>query len=128
MTDERVPMQSDKPLPDDVKTYLAKIRETVKKSEALIETAELRMAETDRYLAQHGLTRDEVKKLLDKHHLTPEQQKEIDEYLAQCDAEVKAEVEAARAEYEKNPEGYNSDGDLGQRSKKLEALRHQFRL
>ena len=41
--------------------YLAKIKATVKKSRALVEQAELRLAETDRLLEQQGLTREAVR-------------------------------------------------------------------
>ena len=44
----------------DVKAYLARIRNTVEKSESLIAQAELRIAETDRMLERQGLTREQV--------------------------------------------------------------------
>ncbi len=45
---------------NDVKAYLARIRNTVEKSESLIAQAELRIAETDRMLERQGLTREQV--------------------------------------------------------------------
>ena len=46
--------------PDEIKEYLAKIRKTIAESEAIVEQAGLRIQETDRFLAQQGLTREEV--------------------------------------------------------------------
>ena len=40
--------------------YLARIRKTIADSERLVEAAKLRMAETDRMLESHGLTREQV--------------------------------------------------------------------
>lgn len=45
---------------EEVREYLAKIRKTVADSEAIIEQAELRIVETDRFLASQGLTREQV--------------------------------------------------------------------
>ncbi len=40
--------------------YLAMVRKTIADSERLVSQAELRIAETDRLLAQQGLTREQV--------------------------------------------------------------------
>ena len=40
--------------------YLARIRKTIADSQNLVSQAELRIAETDRMLEQHGLTREQV--------------------------------------------------------------------
>ena len=45
---------------NDVEAYLAGIRKTISDSEALVAQAELRIQETDRMLAQQGLTREQV--------------------------------------------------------------------
>lgn len=44
----------------DTEVYLAKIRRTIAESTRMVEQAELRMAETDRFLASQGLTREKV--------------------------------------------------------------------
>jgi hypothetical protein len=44
----------------DIDAYLARIRKTISDSNALVSQAELRMAETDRILAEQGLSRDQV--------------------------------------------------------------------
>lgn len=44
----------------DIEAYLARIRKTIAESDALVSQAELRIAETDRLLADQGLTREQV--------------------------------------------------------------------
>ena len=44
----------------DVEAYLARIRKTIADSERIVSQAELRIAETDRFLEQQGLTREQV--------------------------------------------------------------------
>ena len=44
----------------DVEAYLAGIRKTIADSNAVVAQAELRIQETDRMLAQQGLTREQV--------------------------------------------------------------------
>ena len=46
----------------ETEAYLAKIRRTVRESKSLVESAKLRMAETDRMLESTGTTREEVMK------------------------------------------------------------------
>ncbi len=50
-------MENDK---NDIDAYLAKIRKTISESESLVSQAELRIVETDRFLASQGLTREQV--------------------------------------------------------------------
>ena len=51
----------------EVEEYLAKIRQTITQSENLIAEAELRMAETDRFLESQGLTREQVLSLMNEY-------------------------------------------------------------
>ena len=44
----------------EMDAYLARIRKTIADSRNLVSQAELRIAETDRMLEQHGLTREQV--------------------------------------------------------------------
>ena len=41
----------------DIEAYLARIRKTIADSNAMVSQVELRIAETDRLLAEQGLTR-----------------------------------------------------------------------
>ncbi len=45
---------------NDIEAYLAGIRKTIAASNAMVDQVELRIQETDRMLAQQGLTRDQV--------------------------------------------------------------------
>lgn len=62
---------------EEVEEYLAKIRRTIDQSNALIEAANLRIAETDRLLAKQGLTREEIGKM----RFTTEQRELVNEEL-----------------------------------------------
>ena len=44
----------------DIQSYLARIRKTIADSKSIVSQAELRIAETDRMLERHGLTREQV--------------------------------------------------------------------
>lgn len=56
---------------------LARTRKNIAESQALVEQAELRIAETDRYLAEHGLTREQVSNM----RFTREQKLAVNEEL-----------------------------------------------
>ena len=53
-------MDSSSKRDKNIEAYLAGIRKTISDSEALVAQAELRIQETDRMLAQQGLTREQV--------------------------------------------------------------------
>ena len=61
----------------DTEAYLARVKKTVAASRALIEQAELRIAETDRLLEQQGLTRQQLEEM----RFTPEQLQRVNEEL-----------------------------------------------
>ena len=63
---------------NEIVDYLAKIRKTISESEALVEQAERRMAETDELLARVGVTREELRRM----RPTPEQIQIVNEELA----------------------------------------------
>lgn len=65
MGEERASGSAGRMTTAEVESYLARIRETVRKSELLMEQAELRCRETDRLLASQGLTREDAEHLLD---------------------------------------------------------------
>jgi len=44
----------------EIDAYLARIRKTIADGESLVSQAKLRIAETDRMLEKHGLTREQV--------------------------------------------------------------------
>ena len=61
----------------EIETTLAKARQTVAESKKLIEQVNLRIRETDRFLAQQGLTREQVRNM----RFTPEQRLAANEEL-----------------------------------------------
>ena len=62
----------------EIEDYLAKIRKTISESEALVEQAERRIAETDELLERVGVTREQLRKMKP----TPEQLQLVNEELA----------------------------------------------
>ena len=48
---------------EEVEDYLVKIRKTISESEALVEQAERRIAETDEILERVGITREQLRKM-----------------------------------------------------------------
>lgn len=81
----------------EVESYLSRIRETVRKSELLMEQAELRCRETDRLLASQGLTREDAEHLLDGVELPEGLRERIEGELAALDSEAEEERRLALA-------------------------------
>ena len=61
----------------DTEAYLARIRKTIAESERLVESARLRVAETDRMLEKQGLTREQVMNF----RFSPEQREAVNREL-----------------------------------------------
>lgn len=47
----------------EIREYLARVRKTIADSRALVEQVDLRIQETDRFLASQGLTREQVRNM-----------------------------------------------------------------
>ncbi len=62
---------------EEIEATLARARKTVKQAKALLAEADLRIQETDRFLAQQGLTREQVMAM----RFTPEQRALANEEL-----------------------------------------------
>ena len=112
----------------EVEEYLASIRQTIAKSENLVAEAELRIAETDRFLEAQGLTREQVLNL----KLSGEQRRLVDEELKRRGLPGLEEDEA-RGEmpvYDATPSwgAQDTQGDLDNRKRKFGALMQQFRM
>ena len=112
----------------EVEEYLASIRQTIAKSENLIAEAELRMAETDRFLEAQGLTREQVLNL----KLTGEQRRLVDEELKRRGLPGLEEDEATGAPpvFGATPSwgAQDTQGDLDNRRRKFGAFMQQFRM
>ena len=113
---------------NEVEEYLASIRQTIAQSENLIAEAELRIAETDRFLESQGLTREQVLNL----KLSGEQRRLVDEELKRRGLPGLEEDEATGAPpvYSATPSWGAADtqGDLDNRKRKFGALMQQFRM
>ena len=76
---------------NETEDYLSKIRKAISESEALVEQAERRVAETDELLARVGVTREELRRM----RPTPEQVQLVNEELARRGIEPLELVEEA---------------------------------
>ena len=112
----------------EVEEYLASIRQTIAKSENLVAEAELRIAETDRFLESQGLTREQVLNL----KLTGEQRRLVDDELKRRGLPGLEEDEARGGMpiYDAMPSwgAQDTQGDLDNRKRKFGALMQQFRM
>lgn len=111
----------------ETEAYLARIRETIKKSELLIEQAELRIRETDRLLEEQGLTREDVAHLLDGVEVPAELRERIEAELAAQDGIVEEERRAALARLQEERGGAEETGSA-EASRHFGPLMRQFRL
>ena len=112
----------------EVEEYLATIRQTIAKSENLVAEAQLRIAETDRFLEAQGLTREQVLNL----KLSGEQRRLVDEELKRRGLPGLEDDEALGTPpvYETTPTWGAADtqGDLDNRKRKFGAMMQQFRM
>lgn len=120
----------------DIEAYLARIRKTIADSNALVSQAELRIAETDRLLAEQGLTREQVlgfrftgeQKLmvneeLKRRGLPPIEDDELDGIAAGLTDDFSVGRPAAP-----NFEAGDAQGDLENRQKKFGMMMKPFQL
>ena len=103
---------------ESVEEYLAKIRETVRKSRELVALAKEKLAETDRLYQEAGLTREQVKEMLESPDLPPELRKKLDEMRDEWEHEVEALGGPA----------ITPDQEMEHRKEQLGAFRHNLRI
>ena len=116
----------------EARAYLAKIRRTISESEALIAQAELRREETDRMLASHGFSREQVEAM----SFTPEQVAAVNEepkrrglpLLEEEWVSSKPALPSGGQAAEPNFEVADSQGDLENRRRKFSNMMRDFRL
>lgn len=126
----------------ETEAYLAKIRKTVRASRSLVETAKLRLAETDRLLESRGLTREQLEQMT----ITPEQQRAADAELKRMGFDlsdlpaepvpserrvpVAAEASArpAASVASANFTAGDGDGSVENRKRKFNVMMQQFRM
>ena len=121
---------------NEMKEYLAKIRKTVARSEAMIEQAERRVAETDRLLEEQGITREQLRNI----RPTPEQVEAVNEELMRRGFEPLEPLEpppAAKDGYPElgrvaepnfSPEFLTGAEELENRKRKFSTMMQSYRL
>ena len=105
---------------NEIEEYLAKIRKTISESEALVEQAERRIAETDELLERIGVTREELRRM----RPTPEQMQLVNEELARRGIEPLETVE----EYVPGEEIAAGEEGLEHRKRQFGAMMNGVRL
>lgn len=120
---------------DEIEELLARTRKTIAESQALVEQAELRIAETDRHLAEHGLTREQVMKM----RFTREQKLAVNEELQRMglppieDDDAAYDFDAATDEFKSDtlqaplPEASSQD-ELEARQRKFSTFMQTYRI
>ena len=118
---------------DEIEELLARTRKNIAESRELVSQAELRIAETDRFLAQQGLTREQVMNM----RFTPAQKLAVNEELQRMglppveDDDAAYDFNAATAELRDGASeisGGSADDALAERNRKLGQLMHDIRL
>ena len=118
---------------DEIEELLARTRKNIAESRELVSQAELRIAETDRFLARHGLTREQVMNL----RVSREQKLAVNEELRRMglppieDDDAAYDFDAATAEI-RDEASAGADGAANdaivERNRKLGQLMHGIRL
>ena len=117
----------------EIEESLARARKTVAESRALVEQVNLRIQETDRFLAKQGLTREQLRHF----RFTKEQRLLANEQLKRMglspieeeDLDFDAATEAIRAATETDSGAFGEDGDIvDERRRKLGAFMQGVRL
>ena len=118
---------------NEMKEYLAKIRKTVARSEAMIEQAERRVAATDRLLEEQGITREQLRNI----RPTPEQVEAVNEELRRRGFEPLEPPPGAKDGYPElgrvaepnfSPEFLTGAEELENRKRKFSTMMQSYRL
>jgi len=119
---------------EETDAYLAKIRKTIAESREAVAKAELRLQETDRFLASQGLTREEVM----KYKVTREDVLRVNEELRRRglpplqDDETAFDFDAAterlRGTADLSPEPGATGDELAERQRKFGTFMQAYRL
>lgn len=129
----------------ETEAYLAKIRKTISESKNLVESAKLRIAETDRMLESTGTTREEVMKF----SFSASQKEVVNEQLERMGFERLDDGSDIRSEYGERSLGAGAadenmrpsacaaganftagdgDGSVENRKRKFNVMMQQFRM
>ncbi len=116
----------------ETQAYLAKIRRTIQAGKEMVASVDLRLAETDRLLAQEGLTREQVANLT----FTAEQKAAVEAELKRRGLPSLSEIESEEARPREirgggtppAPDAVERDGTAENRRKKFGVMMQQFRM
>ena len=113
---------------EELDAYLAKIRKTIADSRALVAQAELRFAETDRFLESQGLTREQVQAM----HFTESQREAANRELVRLGMEPLEVVDDEPAAPAETPSAVRrpaeADDELENRRMKFSMMMKPFRI
>ena len=112
---------------EELDEYLAGIRKTIAEGDVLVEAAQLRMAETDRFLATQGLSREQVLNF----RITAEQRRLVNDELKRRGLPVLDEDEDPapyRDDYKIDVDRADTQGDLENRVRKFRGMMSAVRL
>ena len=124
MTDDREQKRKE------IEELLARTRKNIAESRELVSQAELRIAETDRFLASYGLTREQVMNM----RFTPQQKLAVNEELRRMglppieEDDGAYDFKAATAELRDEEGNRPADDTLAERSRKFGSLMHDIRI
>jgi len=118
----------------DSDAYIAMIRKAIAESSALVTQAEMRIAETDRFLSEQGLTREQLLNV----KFTPEQKLAVNEELRKRGlpvieddldmAEDLARIDSVGRPVEPNFEAGDVHTDLKERHRKFGLMMKPFQI
>lgn len=114
----------------EIEELLARTRKNIAESRELVSQVELRMAETDRFLPQHGLTRDQVMGM----RFTAHQKMAVNEELRRKglppieEDDGAYDFNAATAELRDEQQDTEPADVLAERSRKFSTLMHDIRI
>ncbi len=104
---------------ESIQEYLERSRETIRKSNALLEQVKAKLAESQEFYQRLGITPEEVDEALNDPTLPPELRQRIDETLA----DWQHEIEAIRGDVH-----VDHDAELEHRQNRLAAMKNNFRI
>ncbi len=116
---------------EETKAYLARIRKTIADSESMVSQVNLRIAETDRMLAQQGLTREQVMQMrfseAQMEAVNEELKRRGMDPLERWSAESGSAAETPRPFSEPDPEPVGDD-ELAERRRKFGMMMKPFQI
>lgn len=109
---------------EEVEATLARARKTVAAAKALMAEADLRIQETDRFLAKQGLTREQVMAM----QFTPEQKARVNEELVRQGLPPLEDEPESTADAWRRAEPEGPSTTAGERQRRFGTFMQQYRI